>query len=83
MMDLDTIEKEMWVLYALTLPQSINYCNWCYNITDNTCECAERRFYNRLTEGQITSYMETKKEKELELINEQINELILLKKLYE
>ena len=79
MMVMNDLKKEMWLIYSMKLPQSMTHCNWCYHIYDNLCECAERRFYNRLTERQIQEYIgkinKTEIEREIKLKQSEIKEL--------
>lgn len=81
-MDLEIIKKEMWAIHTLTLPTSLRHCYTCYNMSDSICQCAEQRFYNRLTDKDIEDYFEEKKDRELKVISKQIDELTLLENLY-
>ena len=70
--DLNEIKKEMWEMHLINTPQSLTYCDWCYDRSDTTCKCAERRFYNRLTNERIQKYIKERRKMELEYIKEQL-----------
>lgn len=71
--DQNEIKKEMWENYLFQTPMSSTYCTWCYDKSDTTCKCAERRFYNRLSDKRIKDYMDGRMKMDLEYIRDQID----------